>query len=629
MCQLGALKLAILVQLIVSLLAGDQLHCLASGTDNNSGRQEVGLTNVNSKSEPIKDQLSNDQLSANKEGAAGQREAEIPDYLLRSSSSGFKPSSFHFELPQVLDSREVKEGPEPKAQTYGVIVDCGSSGTRAHLYHWDTEIDFSLQMLHDIEPVREPHTNKPLTHKVSPGLSSLVDTSREQRHEYIKPLMEFITKAIPASRHKYTGVYFMATAGMRLLDEEDRDSIMNDIRQFVSDSYNFAKVKTSVISGTDEGMYQWISINAKDKRFLSDRTNYHTRTYGVIEMGGASIQVTYQLRPGAGELQARSLPSKLRQLYWDQLVEPAISRSHILDHNYKLHSTTFLGLGSNSARDAYLDVLVHEQYHKNPLAELVRGLVLPGCFGRPAVHDDDDEDAYDAHEGAHEQHAHDQRKKARPRQLVDPCLPRGYSSNQLYRKPTRMLKSASKDKRTVGFIAVDDEETFEFTLAGSGDFNKCKRLMDKMIKLAKEEKMFCTRREERTCTMSLLGENFVPFRKFDFVAISGFYHAFVSPVFGSDESYDHTRVMRRAKRVCNASWQQLSKTYATMKEEHLSSACFRAIWADTFLVKGLKMPEDYDMLDTKNKINDDELDWTLGAILDKSLAIERATETIV
>ena len=548
-------------------------------------------------------------------GAAGQEAPEV-GFLGRPSPAKFRQPMYNFQAPLVEDLRPVEaqlaDRPARKPQTYGVIVDCGSSGTRAHIYHWATEIDFSLQMLHDIEPLRHPADGRPISRKITPGLAKLAPASKEQRVAYIRPLIEFIAANIPQSRHKYTAIYFMATAGMRLISAQRRESIMNDLLAFIESEYSFAKVDTSVISGADEGMYQWISINARRKRFLGTNTSARRKTFAVVEMGGASIQVTYQLRPGVSTATARALPKSLQPLFWAQVVEPAISRSDVLAHNYRLHSTTFLGLGVNSAREAYVDLLIRERRLVRPLVTRCKSAHDLSC-------------ATDSSEPA---------ERAPKIQVYDdPCLPRNYQTpiTEARRRPTRMLAhEAAAGASTIGFLAHDESEpTFRALLRGSANHEQCAKLVEKMLQVAKEESMHCSLGDTADfCTMGLLGERFVPCKQLSFMAISGFYHALTNSIIGLEEKYDHQRVLEQTRFICNMSHEQLGEHFkeANIKHEYLLSACFRAVFAQTFLTKGLRMPEKFGRLETKNQLGGEELDWTLGAILDKSLAIERATD---
>ncbi len=63
---------------------------------------------------------------------------------------------------------------------------------------------------------------------------------------------------------------------------------------------NIVIVIQEVISGKDEGIYQWISINfvlGKLDPTQSGGSNKGPRTVGAIDMGGASMQIAMEIFP--------------------------------------------------------------------------------------------------------------------------------------------------------------------------------------------------------------------------------------------------------------------------------------------------------------------------------------------
>lgn len=491
---------------------------------------------------------------------------------------------------------------EDSGTTYGVIVDCGSSGTRANLYHWSNALIYPA-LLNDIEPMRNKKDNSALSLKKSPGLSSMKDEP-EKSSEYMKEIMQFITENIPTESQSSTGVYIMATAGMRLLDKEIQEQIMNDIAKDILTRYNFAKVKTDVISGAQEGMYQWISVNSKAKRFvpamdsskkLDGKKLDGKKTFALIEMGGASIQVAYQLQPELGREILGKLPKDSGALpaFVNQIVEPNISQE-AQGLKYELHSTTFLGLGSNSARDNYLDMLIKPSKR---IDQRVGRFLKKKLF-------------------------HKSESEKQQYVVKDPCMPIG--SSEEVTKPKRML---SKDeKKTIGFRVEDDEETITVRVVGTGNYAACRKSVSKFLKLCKTEGLNCD--PEEPCTMHLLGTEFVPFEAYEFLGLGEFYYTTLS-MMELDGQYNHEAIVEKTVEMCELSIGELEKKYPHANDfdkNRSKTECFKAVFADTFLTEGLMMPRNYKKLTTVGKIGKDSIDWTLGAVLDKSLMIELSTE---
>lgn len=522
----------------------------------------------------------------------------------------------------------------PKPQTYGVIVDCGSSGTRAHIYQWDTELQYP-ELLKKIAPMRNESTDEPLTKKFTPGLSSLASGSTEKVHKYIKEVADYLKETIPNERHNFTWIYILATAGMRLLGKADQERIMNEVQNYVKANYNFRDVSPSVISGSHEGMYQWISVNTNSHRFMGNDTDEKTKTYGVIEMGGASVQVTFHLRKGVKDFFTNTMKPHLRDVYMAQLVTPLMSQQES-GENFTLHSTTFLGFGSNSAREAYLDLLIKKHYSVDFIKKFIK--TVKDIKNTKIVKDIENIKIFKEIEnlkifkdienkraiwyktffnGRNTMKRHQKFNEENGKLvLVDPCTPRGYTT-QIIKKPKRMLDS----KKKIGFIVTDDEPTFDLQIEGMGNYRKCRQYVQEMLKLAKEDALNC--KEDELCTMSLIGEKFIPFAITDFLGIGDLYYT-SDTMLNLAGFYHHGTVVRRTQKICETDYQDLWNEFKNVREkneERLHSQCFKAVWMDTFLTKGLRMPNRYKMFRTVGEIEGKPPEWSLAAVLDRSLSI--------
>lgn len=493
-------------------------------------------------------------------------------------------------------------------RTFGVIVDCGSSGTRAHLYVWDGTLPLQ-KILHDIEPMRDSD-EKPISKKFQPSLASFADQPKEKLNAYIRQIMDYIDDHVPVKSRPFTGVYLMATAGMRLLNDEEQMRIINEAKSYIEDNYNFARVRVDVISGAQEGMYQWISVNAKAKRFLGQNTNGRTKTFGIIEMGGASLQIAYQLRPGVPELTTQLIHrERARKVYKAQIIEPKLSRKDKPENTYVLHSTTFLGFGSNSIREAYLDLLIHEHRASSGWQKLLDWTKRLISFFDPRDEQKDQEAANNQVQMV----------------LNDPCLPKGFETT--LKKPQRTLEGSGK---VLGYILDDGEPDLKYHVRGTGHYGKCKRTVERLLNLAKRERLNCKPKEASKCTMELIGETFLPFDSVDFLGIGDVFYT-TNLMLRASGIYDHNRIVARTKKICQMTFAELQEKYPDLAnnrylKSRLSDECFKAVWLDTFLVRGLNYPKDMRTLRTVGHIANDPLEWTLGAVLDKSLSIEEAAD---
>lgn len=88
------------------------------------------------------------------------------------------------------------------SQNYAVVVDAGSTGSRAFIYEFSQGTDGSR------------HISTLHVQKVMPGLSSFGDHPQDAV-AYLAPLLHHAASVIDASHHNTTKVYIKATAGMR------------------------------------------------------------------------------------------------------------------------------------------------------------------------------------------------------------------------------------------------------------------------------------------------------------------------------------------------------------------------------------------------------------------------------
>ena len=130
-----------------------------------------------------------------------------------------------------------------------------------------------------------------------PGISSFYkDPNRVCGH--LRPLVEFgettlSKRGVTRKAFKEIPIFLKATAGMRELPQVPRDAIMLNIRLCLSDRavspFKFKWRSASVISGDEEGSFSWLHVNVMLGNLYSPVPN----TVGVIDMGGASVQVVF------------------------------------------------------------------------------------------------------------------------------------------------------------------------------------------------------------------------------------------------------------------------------------------------------------------------------------------------
>ncbi|CAN1817395.1 Probable apyrase 6, partial [Linum perenne] len=162
---------------------------------------------------------------------------------------------------------------------YRIFIDGGSTGTRIHVFSYTVE---------NGNPVFE-FGDKDAAMRVSPGLSAYSDDP-ESGGESLIELIEFAKERVPREMWRDTEIRLMATAGMRLLESDVQGKVMEGCRNVLRESgFLFMDEWASVISGSDEGVYAWIVANYASGSLGGEPAE----TTGVIELGGASAQVTF------------------------------------------------------------------------------------------------------------------------------------------------------------------------------------------------------------------------------------------------------------------------------------------------------------------------------------------------
>ncbi|MBA0843297.1 hypothetical protein Goarm_000499, partial [Gossypium armourianum] len=160
---------------------------------------------------------------------------------------------------------------------YGIIIDGGSTGTRIHVIRY--RVDGGKNPVFDFKEGLD-------SLRVNPGLSAYAEDLAGAGYS-LKELLEFARRKVPKKQWGETEIRLMATAGMRLLDDEVQERILEQCRKVLRVSgFKFRDDWASVITGSDEGVYAWVVANY----VLGTLGGNPLHTTGIIELGGASAQ---------------------------------------------------------------------------------------------------------------------------------------------------------------------------------------------------------------------------------------------------------------------------------------------------------------------------------------------------
>ncbi|KAI7735432.1 hypothetical protein M8C21_033033 [Ambrosia artemisiifolia] len=170
---------------------------------------------------------------------------------------------------------------DPTSYRYAVVFDAGSSGSRVHVFCFDKNLDL-VHIGNELE----------LFEQLKPGLSAHAADPKEAADSLL-PLLEKAEKVVPQSMREKTPVKVGATAGLRQLGVDASERILQAVKDVlkVKSSLKSNDDWVTVLDGTQEGAYQWVTINY----LLKKLGKKYSQTVGVVDLGGGSVQMAYAI----------------------------------------------------------------------------------------------------------------------------------------------------------------------------------------------------------------------------------------------------------------------------------------------------------------------------------------------
>ncbi|KAL1953906.1 hypothetical protein VTO42DRAFT_2058 [Malbranchea cinnamomea] len=264
---------------------------------------------------------------------------------------------------------------------YGVVLDAGSSGTRAYVYQWPDPATARIDASDKRELLPIITTKPDWVKKIKPGVSTFAHTPERVGPDHLKPLLDHVLDVVPSAAVKDTPIFLLATAGMRLLSDLDQVTLLEHICSYFRENSDLllpdCEVHVRVIDGETEGLYGWIAANYLLGAFDAPANHDHGKghhTYGFLDMGGASAQIAFAPNATEAEKHANDLTLlRLRTLAGNPV-------------EYRVFVTSWLGFGVREARNRYVKELIKntesERERPDPclpsgLRTTVNGDVLP------------------------------------------------------------------------------------------------------------------------------------------------------------------------------------------------------------------------------------------------------------
>ena len=257
---------------------------------------------------------------------------------------------------------------------WGVVLDAGSSGTRVYVYRYKTA-EYVRDKDDKKELARLPklETKGKWNHKVKPGISTFGETPDLVGPKHLEELMKFAEDKVPKAEIENTPIFLLATAGMRLLPDNQQKDVLENVCSYFKKNSKFHRpdcgAHIQIIPGETEGLYGWIAANYLLGGFDKPEENAHGKghhTYGFLDMGGASAQIAFA--PNATEVEKHA--DDLRLLRLRKVNGESLE--------YGVFVTTWLGFGANEARRRYVEKLMETspEAHEIPDPCLPDGLMI-------------------------------------------------------------------------------------------------------------------------------------------------------------------------------------------------------------------------------------------------------------
>ncbi|KAM7087983.1 ectonucleoside triphosphate diphosphohydrolase 8-like isoform 1-T2 [Ciconia maguari] len=183
-----------------------------------------------------------------------------------------------------------KDAALPTRNKYGLVFDAGSTHTALYIYWWPADKENGTGIVSQVEACTVS----------GPGISSYADDPAGAGAS-LKPCLDRAMKIVPAEQQRETPTYLGATAGMRLLREQNStkaEQVFAEVAKAIGE-YPVDFRGAQILTGNEEGSFGWITVNYLLETlvkcsFTGEWTHPPAEdVVGALDLGGASTQITF------------------------------------------------------------------------------------------------------------------------------------------------------------------------------------------------------------------------------------------------------------------------------------------------------------------------------------------------
>uniref|UniRef100_A0A669Q3Z4 Ectonucleoside triphosphate diphosphohydrolase 8 n=1 Tax=Phasianus colchicus TaxID=9054 RepID=A0A669Q3Z4_PHACC len=191
----------------------------------------------------------------------------------------------------ILSAVNVKDVFLPPGTKYGLVFDAGSTHTALYVYQWPADKENGTGIVSQVESCTVNGS----------GISSYADDPAGAGAS-LKPCLAKAMTIIPAEQQRQTPTYLGATAGMRLLREQNStkaEQVFAEVTKAIRE-YPVDFRGAQILTGNEEGSFGWITVNylldTLIKFSFAGKWEHpqNTEVLGALDLGGASTQITFQ-----------------------------------------------------------------------------------------------------------------------------------------------------------------------------------------------------------------------------------------------------------------------------------------------------------------------------------------------